>query len=45
MVHHAGVYNIGLFDRRDATETDHLFPLPVIRANPLLPPPEPSTRM
>ncbi len=29
VVHHAGVYNIGLFDSLDATETDHLFPLPV----------------
>ena len=45
MVHHAGVYNIGFFDSPDATETDHLFPLPVMQANPLLPPPQPSTRM
>ena len=36
----SGVYTIGLYDRPDATETDHLFPLPVAKAvNPLLSPP------
>jgi hypothetical protein len=45
VVHSAGVYNVGLFDSPDATETDHLFPLPVFKANPLLPPPQRSTRM
>jgi hypothetical protein len=45
VVNRAGVYRIGLFDGPDATETDHAFPLPVIQANPLLPPPQPSTRM
>lgn len=40
----AGVYSIGLYDSPDATETDHLFPLPVLKVNPLLlPPPQPPT--
>jgi hypothetical protein len=33
-----GVHSIGLYDRLDATEPIHLFPLPVARLNPLLPP-------
>ena len=40
VVHSAGVYTVGLYDSLDATETDHLFPLPVIKANPLMPPPQ-----
>jgi hypothetical protein len=32
----AGIYNIGLYDSADATETDHLFPLSLTLANPLL---------
>jgi hypothetical protein len=31
----AGVYTIGLYDSPDATETQHLFPLPISRLNPL----------
>jgi hypothetical protein len=34
-----GVCSIGLYDSLDATETDHLFPLPLVKVNPLLPPP------
>jgi hypothetical protein len=37
VVHSAGIYTIGLYDDPDATESDHLFPLPVIKTNPLLP--------
>jgi len=45
VVNSAGVYTIGLYEDPDATETDHLFPLPVVKTNPLLPPPpQPSTR-
>lgn len=44
VVHGAGVCTIGLYDSPDATDTDHLFPLPVLKANPLMPPPQPSTR-
>jgi hypothetical protein len=41
----AGIYTIGLYDDPDATDSDHLFPLPVIKSNPLLqPPPQPTTR-
>lgn len=40
LVHDPGVYTIGLYDSPDATHTDHLFPLPVVKANPLAPPPE-----
>jgi hypothetical protein len=36
-VESAGVYTIGLYDSLDATETEYLFPLPVMRANPLIP--------
>ena len=32
----AGVYTIGLYDSLDDTETDVLFPLPVLKRNPLL---------
>jgi hypothetical protein len=40
-----GVYSVGLYDTPDATETDHQFLLPVLKANPLLPPPpQASTR-
>jgi hypothetical protein len=42
----AGVYTVGLYDSPDATETDHGFPLPVIKASPFAPPPkQPSARM
>lgn len=32
----AGVYTIGLYDSLDETHSDVLFPLPVLKANPLL---------
>lgn len=32
----AGVYTIGLYDSPDAAESEHLFPLPVLKMNPLL---------
>ena len=35
-VESAGVYTIGLYDSLEATESDHLFPLPVLKMNPLL---------
>jgi hypothetical protein len=38
MVKSPGVYSIGLYDSLDATETDHKFPLPVLKFNPLIPP-------
>jgi hypothetical protein len=42
----AGVYTVGLYDSPDATETDHGFPLPVIKASPFAPPPkQPSARI
>lgn len=31
----AGVYTLGLYDSLEATESEHLFPLPVLRRNPL----------
>lgn len=31
-----GVYSIGLYDELHATDTDNLFPLPVLRSNPLI---------
>ena len=34
----AGVYMIGLYDSLDDTETDIMFPLPVLKRNPLLQP-------
>lgn len=33
---HAGVYTIGLYESLDQTESEHLFPLPVLKINPLL---------
>ncbi len=35
-VQSAGVHTLGLYDSLEATETDHLFPLPVFRRNPLM---------
>lgn len=32
----AGVYTIGLYENLHDTESEHLYPLPVIRMNPLL---------
>jgi hypothetical protein len=32
----AGVYTIGLYNNLHDTESEHLYPLPVIRMNPLL---------
>lgn len=32
----AGVYTIGLYDSLEDTESEHLFPLPVLKSNPLL---------
>ena len=34
----AGVYTLGLYDSLEATESEHLFPLPVLRRNPLTTP-------
>jgi hypothetical protein len=35
-----------LYDSPDATDADHLFPLPVLKVNPLTPPPrQPSARL
>lgn len=34
----AGVYTLGLYDSLEDTETEHLFPLPVFRRNPLTTP-------
>lgn len=34
----AGVYTLGLFDSLEETESEHLFPLPVLRRNPLTSP-------
>ncbi len=34
-VQSAGVHTLGLYDSFDDTETEHLFPLPVFRRNPL----------
>jgi hypothetical protein len=33
-----GVYSVGLYDSLHATEPEHVFPLPVVQFNPLLPP-------
>jgi hypothetical protein len=38
----AGVYTIGLYESRDATETAHQFPLPVLKANLFAVPVSPS---
>ena len=35
-VESAGVYTLGLYDSLDATETEHLYPLPVFKSNPLI---------
>lgn len=35
-VESAGVYTLGLYDSFEATESEHLFPLPVLKVNPLL---------
>ena len=32
----AGVYTVGLYETLDAGESEHLYPLPVLRMNPLL---------
>ena len=32
----AGVYSIGLYDSLDQLETEYLYPLPVLKMNPLL---------
>ncbi|HPY26197.1 MAG TPA: hypothetical protein PLK19_17980 [Mycobacterium sp.] len=32
----AGVYSIGLYDSLDQTESEYLYPLPVLKMNPLL---------
>jgi hypothetical protein len=42
-VQSTGVYTIGLYDRPDETETDHLFPLPVAKLNPFANPSPPRT--
>lgn len=39
----AGVYTIGLYETRDATETAHQFPLPVLKANPFTMPASPPS--
>lgn len=31
----AGVYTLGLYETLDGTDTDHVFPLPVLKFNPL----------
>ncbi len=31
-----GVYTLGLYDSLDEAESDHLFPLPVLKTNPLI---------
>jgi len=35
-VEHAGVYTLGLYDSLEATHSDNLFPLPIIKSNPLI---------
>lgn len=32
----AGVYTLGLYDSLEDTDSEHLFPLPVLKMNPLL---------
>jgi hypothetical protein len=45
-VQSAGVCTVGLYDSIDATETDHSFPLPVLKASPFAQPPsQPSARL
>jgi hypothetical protein len=41
-VHSAGMYTVGLYDSHDAAETAHLFPLPVLKANPFAAAREPA---
>lgn len=38
-VQSAGVHTIGLYESLNQTETEHRFPMPVFRLNPLVPPP------
>jgi hypothetical protein len=38
VVQSAGVFSVGLYDRLDATEANHQFPLPVVEFDPLMPP-------
>lgn len=35
-VQSAGTYTLGLYDSLDGAETDHLFPLPILKRNPLV---------
>ena len=35
-VEQAGVYSLGLYDSLEDTESEHLFPLPVLKMNPLI---------
>jgi hypothetical protein len=35
-VEEAGVYTLGLYNSLEETESEHLFPLPVLKMNPLL---------
>ncbi|MFM9032700.1 MAG: hypothetical protein ACKOQ4_00120 [Mycobacterium sp.] len=35
-VEHAGVYSLGLYDSLEDTASEHLFPLPVLKMNPLI---------
>ena len=35
-VKEAGVYSLGLYNSLDDTQTEHLFPLPVLKSNPLI---------
>lgn len=45
-VESAGVYTFGFYDSREATASDHQFPLPVLKTNPFVKPPsEPAQRM
>jgi len=37
-VESAGIYTLGLYDSLDDTATDHMFPLPVFKSNPLIAP-------
>ncbi len=32
----AGIYTLGLYDSLEDTDTEHLFPLPLLRRNPLM---------
>jgi hypothetical protein len=35
-VESAGIYTIGLHDSVHSSESDHIFPLPVLKINPLI---------